>query len=738
MDFYNQPVQNTFLTSMTHWFEMPRVPASAGSDRVIAVTQAAAQYWIIAYSIIVGSIFVAVARLVTSLVLTYYPVSERGTPNIILVAFFNSDQPTSALIQMYNFIYRALFNTKVKTAAGNGFRRKTDWRTIKYSCSLAMICIIIIVGSAAAKFLVGGSQLVVRHAARANPATIYYPQQVPDILNAVSSAFQLIQPIRAAAAYQAVGRVEAAKANVVRLVNIDIKETTTDGVKDLDLRYSYTISGEDMGLQLASGLIYNVQGRCQTRYDWVNTASKNTDVYPLWGDADFINNGQFDQSPVDTESLYPGYMNISPEMIYYKDPNRVRANRGYEFFVAPKLSHRLSNVENADDPWYMTEPNPGYKSDPSEQETLKPNTTMPFRVVRGRPPVLCYQNDTWSLGDQSVYNVDDLSSIKGLRLSKLFQDIIFPIELAAPPMIQLGNNLGYSVLESSMDTTTSKKSIFASRCSVASDLTRLVHISFVASREVVRNTVLLYSTLLNNTDLPNAAKVDGVVPNEYADFILESKDVAALSVVTLIVVPSIMVFLWILVAIRAKADYGGVSASNNGLVSLHNLRSIALQATQLFAALDEAVSGKQKWSGRTSMTPYIRYLNTEAGDSDGDTESGTGSLSPNPKDGYEKTDPTTTNLNSIVRTSQYIQPKLVPVPLKVSTPSPALQISDQKESIAVDVDPLRQGWKLWRRNTTQMGPPPVSYKLAMTTSWDPNITATFDDVVKNHEPDFKM
>jgi hypothetical protein len=54
----------------------------------------------------------------------------------------------------------------------------------------------------------------------------------------------------------------------------------------------------------------------------------------------------------------------------------------------------------------------------------------------------------------------------------------------------------------------------------------------------MRNLVALYSALVDGTDAPNTvAGTDGRVPRDAADFIFESQDVAAVSVVTLIAAP---------------------------------------------------------------------------------------------------------------------------------------------------------------------------------------------------------
>lgn len=574
--------------------------ANGQSQTVIAVTTKEANYWIIAYTILLTSIFAAIAKLISGLILTYAPLRGRGNRHVALVTYFNAGSPLTAATQMVQYAY---------LAAGGSLRAgkwAVNWDTFRFSMILCSIAVANIVTSQVSKFVVGGNKLVVRHAARANPSAMFYPTNVP--ASAADLSFQLVQPLRAAAAYQALGRLESSQANLDKALKITLTDGSSADGPTFQLEYSYTITGADFGLQLANGLNFHVFGHCETRWDWVERFSNNSDGYPLWGLGDWETNPTYDTAWVDKEKDNPPWVNISPSNDTLEI---IKAKRSFAFALVPNVSHRKSPVPNTVDPWYMTEDNP------PDNLTSSKDVPTPYRVRRARPPISCYQNDTWSLGNARVHHVDDLHTLPGLELSDFMRNTLFPIELAAPAIIQVGNNLGYAQLSSSQEQTVNQKFIYASRCNASRDIQRLVQVSFLASREVVRNTVLLYSTLQGQTVLNNSAAVNGAVPDAYADFILESKDVAALSVPTLLTVPIICALLWFIILIRGKLNYGMMKAKNTGALSRHNLRMIALQASQLYRYLDEQISGKCRWSGRTTMTPFIQDIEDDCPEDDG-------------------------------------------------------------------------------------------------------------------------
>ncbi|KAF8248521.1 hypothetical protein K440DRAFT_642559 [Wilcoxina mikolae CBS 423.85] len=145
------------------------------------------------------------------------------------------------------------------------------------------------------------------------------------------------------------------------------------------------------------------------------------------------------------------------------------------------------------------------------------------------------------------------------------RDKVFSYELGPPTIALLARNLGTNAASSSMNYDLLAQVINAGSVSLEQDLRKLVDVSFLYAREVARNTVLLYLAL-DGKGIEDVAKVNGSVPYAYSDIILDSDKVASLSVKVLVITPS------------------------------------------LYRCLDEAVSGQKKWSGRLSMTPYIKEM----------------------------------------------------------------------------------------------------------------------------------
>jgi len=694
-DFYSQPVSGAFITSRLQVFDIARPGGSL--TRVIAVSAEESGYWIIGYAIIVSMIFVAVAKLATSLILANFPLESRGNQYVMLVSFYNANSPTTAITQTAEYVWHALFSCRREG------KHAVDWPTVRSGLCLAALCVLMIGGSAAAKFLVSGNQLIVRRAARANPDTMFFPnlQVAP-----ASDAYTLMQPVRAAAAFQALGRVAAAQARIKKAVHVRSEATTTADGPSLSFWWDYSLTGADMGLQRAPRLTFSVSGQCHTRYDWLNTTQPERDIYENFNDP-----RTRDDASVDEEKIRPAWVNIVPGPDAL---NRSRTNRGYEFTMNPNTSHRKSNFSNTDDVWYLTEPNPEYTPPNGTVVAFPP---VRYQVRRGRPPLHCWQNDTWALNGFAVHDVRRLGELPGLQLAEFIRVTLFRTEFATPTPIALGNLLGFAALESSLYGLPNTRSFSAQYANTTRDLERLVQISFAASREVVRNLVLLYSSLADRTEVTNViAGADGRVPRDAADFILESQDVAAMSVVTLVVTPCVCALLWLIVLIRSNMDYGGAKASNVGVVSRHNLRAIALQASQLYRYLDEELSGGGlRWSGRTSMAPFIKEL---------------------PKENAEQP------LALASGRSPFIQPKLVRIDSGGGADAPLLATSSNgKNASTSDVrDEAAAPRPWWARLafwSSGEHTPDHRYEIKMTKEWNPTEVRsdgnhlTFDDVLKD-------
>jgi len=664
-----------------------------GYTTVITVSAEEAEIWIIAYTIIITSSFEAVAKLVTSLVLAYAELRGRGNRHVMLAAFYNTDSQLTAACQMVQYAWRAVRKCRL-----NG-KWAVNRDTLHFALILISVATANLLVAQTAKILLG-RQLVVRNAARVNPDKIYYPTMIQDKRVDI---FQLLQPLRATAAFQAVGRVEASKTKLGEKVKLNSTLHTSNNGPTLELHYSYSITGEDLGLQLAHFLVYSVTGNCTTKYDWLRQGSPSSqnDVYDLWGPPARNN----DTVPVDEEAGY------QPWIRAFGDPEGVdRSLRGeaYQFAFVPHTSSRVSTDPKMDDPWYLTEPNQPLHSNGTVEHN-QPN--FPHRVKRRRPPISCWQKDTFALGKNKVDHVGYLNKLHGLQLSPFLRDLVLPLELGTPPIIQITGNLGYSSTSASLYALPYDKAINTTRCNATADLERLLQISYVSSREIVRNTALLFFPFQKDIGQPNAAGT-GKVLDQNADFILESKDVAALSVPVLLSAPCMCLFLWILVLFRTK--YRMVMAKNTGRFSRHNLRLVGFQASQLYRYLDEQISGENRWSGRRTLTPFIRDIEKDRAEMTNTTEeflpvsvAGTGAPS------------------GLRFQSPFVRPKLVKIPSSHIESTPDFMANE------VDHDPkiplistkaltAHSRWMFWRKMWRDIGEK-GAYEMVMTRHWDSKV-----------------
>ncbi|KAA8912300.1 hypothetical protein FN846DRAFT_323096 [Sphaerosporella brunnea] len=624
-----------------------------------------------------------------------------GNRHVMLVAYYNTNTPYSALSQMSNFVYRGLFSSKL-----NG-KWKVNWNTLGWALVLAGVSLTIIVASLVTPLFIGGRVLIVRHAARANPNQMFYPATSVGATPGFGT-FDQLRPVRSPAAFQALGRIAAARDNLAKAIKMDAVEGNDPNGRGrtVELSYAYSISGYDMGLQHATGLVYGVSGHCRTEYDWLQTNwTDGRDWYPLWGST----YAKRVSVPITNDSALPPFVNIVNLPTF--PTSQYNRSQGWEFSLVPNVQGRKSPTNNTNDAWFLTEEDPTWTAANASIRQYLPR----YRVERGRPPVRCWQNDTWSLGGNQVYDVQNLGGLNGLRLSTFFRDKVFPSEFYVPPMVQLANNLGYSWMNAAIYTVANTKSFDASHCNTTEELTRLVQLGFLASREVVRNTVQVYSYLLAQPAAPlNLAAVNGVVPPESADFIIESKDVAAMQIAGLLAVPLVSGLLWFLVFLRGLVHSSNLALNNSSLAARHNRRAISLQATQLYRYLDEKISGENRWSGRIGV-PYIR-----------DIES-----------------PTAPPENQ----SFYIRPKFDRVPTE-SSPAVSSQVAGsagesantggEKDGAAISVDTAQAKKQsflsklmFWSPRSPKEGLP--KYELVMTRRWENFKPGESGRIVEHHD-----
>lgn len=162
----------------------------------------------------------------------------------------------------------------------------------------------------------------------------------------------------------------------------------------------------------------------------------------------------------------------------------------------------------------------------------------------------------------------------------------------------IGTTLGSSILASSPARGTI---LDASIANSTADLQRLVLISYVVTRNILRDSVMITNTYgLNNSAYDSGKPKPGV-----GSFVITSGEVVSLSLNTLIVVPLLWLLLWVVRAFFARQRFNNKAA--NG-ASKFTLGAIDLSPMQMYVLLSEQLPGCSNWLKKEREMPYVNKV----------------------------------------------------------------------------------------------------------------------------------
>lgn len=363
--------------------------------------------------------------------------------------------------------------------------------------------------------------IILNHSAPVNPEAIYAPDRSDQSNPALATLFQLEVP----RILRALGS-NALDPEIRKRVDVSqpAREGTTANDEDiLRFDYKYKVTGEDLGLQNFQKLTFNVQGSCVTEYGWYVRNETQ-----MSGDAPFFVEYYEIFGENITTSLFEGPQPSA--RFYVGDPTEGTFPMSNTTWVALVSSADRTSFNPGTDPWYLT--GQGEESATGAQ----------YRVLLQRPVLSCWEDDVWSYdGRQSTAEALTSEALPGLELSPGLQAILAGF-LGSPVIHKVGQHLQTSAL---MSATTAAGQLFdAGGSSIYADLERLVQTAYVATVNTLTD-MTLYPP--GDKGIRNAARdssdevLDGV-----ADFVVWSPDVAALSVLVLIAVPTVFVGSWVL------------------------------------------------------------------------------------------------------------------------------------------------------------------------------------------------
>ncbi|KAI1772966.1 hypothetical protein F4818DRAFT_424515 [Hypoxylon cercidicola] len=390
---------------------------------------------------------------------------------------------------------------------------------------LLFLCLAGWVGQKAAGILVP-PLILIDGAAPVDPAAIYAPDRSNLDSLGVSNLFALEVPrfLRALGGTAAGDEIR----KKVKISQATLLGQTSDGDNIQRIDYGYSATGADMGLQRFPDLTLKVSGSCVTEYGWYNGTVNLTDNFDRVTSVDGYNVWGNKTDPIFTVSLYDGRQ---PSATFFPGTSSSQGTlpTSNATWAAVVSSIGRVSFSPSTDPWYLTNP----------VSASEGGTGAQYAVVGRRPPLSCWQDDVWSYQDHNS-TVEELNKIPGLDLSDDLQAILSSI--LGIPMIQLvGIYLKTSALLSS---TTANDQIFdASASSIHGDLERLVQTAYVATINSLTDLTLYPA----GARLSNLARDESNQPRDgIGEFVVWSPDVAALSTVAIIVIPSVFLGLGIL------------------------------------------------------------------------------------------------------------------------------------------------------------------------------------------------
>ncbi|KAI1366030.1 hypothetical protein F5Y08DRAFT_327640 [Xylaria arbuscula] len=401
--------------------------------------------------------------------------------------------------------------------------KKSDWTRLWVLVTLAFTVAAYVAQTVAG--IIVPPLVILNHAAPVNPQAIYVPDNRLEERRQQAVRYSLEAP----RFFRALGSAQADE-DLRQQVNVSDAQTvgqTADGQDIVRIDYGYQVTGTDLGLQKYVDLVLTVTGSCVTDYSWLLGPPTVVEFSGLLVAIDQYNPFLDPSNPIQS-SLLDGY-EPSASFVTGSNVAGTLADSNNTWAVIVSSVNRTSFSESSD-PWYLTE----------EHVTSETGTT--FRVLPGRPALLCWQDDVWSYkGRNSSVTALTNEALPGFNIPEPLQGLIGRY-LISPMVFEVGRHLAKSALASS--TMTVGGIIDAESSSVQRDLERLVIASYVATTNILTDTTLYPAS--SKGQLRNMAVDDsGMVPAGAGHFVVFSEEVATLSTVVLIVIPVIWAGTWL-------------------------------------------------------------------------------------------------------------------------------------------------------------------------------------------------
>jgi hypothetical protein len=570
MDVYTDPLPTTYET----WTRFYMPTKGGGEIQSIAVSRYSSNLIVAGYSVLLIFLFSAIWKLVLYLVLAFFPSMHNRNQQVLLVGFWNSGDPMTASAFMLSYTWKAFGHM--------------DRHTFGWSCLLLFVAMCASIGGIAVGVLIP-AQMAVGTVAPARASEVFF---APLPAEMTRSEGLKIQALRAPAAVRAIGSVEASKVTLRSRASLGREDRANVGdAPTLTYPYGYTVSGWDFGLQRYPEFKQIVTGECVTEYSWLASGTGEVDRYRLWG---FQNQTVNVQRFVEENDPPYAEIRMHPNGLY----DTAKGGK-FHFAIIPHTAGRHSFTTSVD-PWYRTV-SPMNATSQSRDAAL-------YRVDNRRPALSCWQQTSYTYKKDKVDSVYDLEKLRGFKIPMAWHNH-FRAEFGVPKMVDLGISLGRGILLSS--ATYLDGNFDADSSTARKDLERLVMGTFVASRDIFRDSTMV-SRDENAALTPQNRPEPGV-----GNFVLATGEVMTLRFDILVAVPVTVMGLYLIIVI-VFAISTKRATSDEGFGSRYLARSTAFQATQLYRYMDERVpkdttegsSSKiseveNDWKGHRAWVPYV-------------------------------------------------------------------------------------------------------------------------------------
>ncbi|KAG0135088.1 hypothetical protein HOY82DRAFT_480508 [Tuber indicum] len=532
------------------------IPTDSGGVPAVAVGIEWVSPIISAYTLMTLCITLLGWGVIVALFVAFSPKNPRSSRYVSLIVIWNSNGPSSAALMMLEHckrieaeMKRTRRNKDLEESRSNNQNDITDdqennrgqpskkhptrspetrkhaYRNLWWGYLFFFISYALWFGHLLASLFITRG-LKMGNYAPVNPNHIFYPNMSTFFSRSDSmEGLEKFSIWKHPSAIRALGAVESSNLTVMERVltkRLDppVAQTTSPWA---GLRYSYNLTGVDMGLQSDPKLKLKVEGLCHTDYTWLVNSTDEVDTYMIWG----RKNETFEVRPKNES-------NLPPVLEFFINTERVNENPYNTSYAMIINTAGYRSKTPSKDPWYATE---NFSTNETGLEL--------YKILPKRPVLSCWETKRWRLNGEEVETAR-LKELPGLNLHRFWIDNVFSYEFEDPEVFNMGLIAGSSARKSSI-TESSLSSLYnfyildSTSFGVLDDLERLVKASWVRGGNVLRDTTTYNFRVMENS----ARREDGSVDPAIGQFVLESRDVGTMAVKHLLSVPITLVILLI-------------------------------------------------------------------------------------------------------------------------------------------------------------------------------------------------